>query len=201
MPGPRRLCAAVLLVLTPAFARPAHAHLMSTGFGPFYDGLTHLFLTPEDLLQVIGVALLAGLGGVRSARVVLIALPAAWLAGNVAGTFVGPHPTALAPTAVATIALGALVAAEAPLSPWSIAGVAIAIGLLGGGQNGVEFATGHASLLVGVGTMCALFLTQSFLGGQVASVRAPWARIVVRVGGSWIAAIGLLMLGWSLRAA
>ena len=32
-------------------------------------------------------------------------------------------------------------------------------------------------------------------------IRASWARIVVRVGGSWIAAIGVLMLGWSLRPA
>ena len=29
---------------------PAHAHLMSTGFGPFYDGMTHLILSPDDLL-------------------------------------------------------------------------------------------------------------------------------------------------------
>jgi urease accessory protein len=27
-------------------ALPAHAHLMNTGFGPFYDGATHLFFTP-----------------------------------------------------------------------------------------------------------------------------------------------------------
>jgi hypothetical protein len=25
----------------------------------------------------------------------------------------------------------------------------------------------------------------------------PWARIAVRVAGSWIAAIGLLMFGWA----
>jgi len=33
----------------------------------------------------------------------------------------------------------------------------------------------------------------------VVSVKAPWQRVVVRVAGSWIAAIGLLLLGWSLR--
>jgi len=30
-------------------------------------------------------------------------------------------------------------------------------------------------------------------------VRALWARIAVRVGGSWIAASGLFMLGWVVR--
>jgi hypothetical protein len=28
---------------------------------------------------------------------------------------------------------------------------------------------------------------------------AVWARVVVRVGGSWIAATGLLLLGWAFR--
>jgi hypothetical protein len=30
------------------------------------------------------------------------------------------------------------------------------------------------------------------------SLRIVWMRIAVRVAGSWVAAIGLLMLGWSL---
>lgn len=33
----------------------------------------------------------------------------------------------------------------------------------------------------------------------VVSIKAFWARIAVRVMGSWIAATGLLMIGWSLR--
>jgi hypothetical protein len=55
-----------MLTATPS----AHAHLMNTGFGPFYDGLTHLFVTPEDLLPVIALALLAGLRGPRFGRAV-----------------------------------------------------------------------------------------------------------------------------------
>jgi len=33
----------------------------------------------------------------------------------------------------------------------------------------------------------------------VVQLRAHWARIAVRVAGSWIAASGLLMLGWSFH--
>ncbi len=51
-----------------------------------------------------------------------------------------------------------------------------------------------------MGVAVALFVVVSLLAGQVTTVRAAWARIVVRVAGSWIAATGLLMLGWSLRA-
>ena len=192
--------AAAALVLTLALAPPANAHLMTTGFGPFYDGLTHLFLTPEDLLQVIAIALLAGLRGARSGRFAVFALPAAWLAGSAAGALALPHGAPFVVTAAVTIALGALVAADAPLPPEAVAGIAVAIGLLDGARNGGDLATVRASVLVVIGATGALFVTLSLLGGQVASIRAPWARVVVRVGGSWIAAIGLLMLGWSLRA-
>jgi urease accessory protein len=47
------------------------------------------------------------------------------------------------------------------------------------------------------GAAFALFVLVALLAGQVATVRAAWARVVVRVAGSWIAAIGLLMLGWT----
>ena len=202
MRRPSRLVpAALALVLMLALAPPANAHLMTTGFGPFYDGLTHLFLTPEDLLQVIAIALLAGLRGARSGRFAVFALPAAWLAGNVAGALALPHGAPFVVTAAVTIALGALVAVDAPLPPEAVAGIAIAVGLLDGARNGGDLATARASVLVAIGAACALFVTLSLLGGQVASIRAPWARVVVRVGGSWIAAIGLLMLGWSLRGA
>ena len=198
---PRPVPVTLALLLMPALAPPADAHLMTTGFGPFYDGLTHLFLTPADLLQVIAIALLAGLRGARAGRVAVFALPAAWLAGNVAGALALPCGPLVVMAAASTIALGALTAADAPLPPEAVAGIAIAIGLLDGARNGGDLATARASVLVAIGTTCALFVTLSLLGGQVVSIRAPWARVVVRVGGSWIGAIGLLMLGWSLRAA
>ena len=197
----RGLAVAAALVALSALPSPAHAHLMTTGFGPFYDGLTHLFLTPEDVLQVVAIALLAGLRGPRAARATLFVLPAAWLAGNAAGAF-GLSPAApFALTAVVTIALGALVAADAPVPPAAVGALAIAIGLLTGAQNGIDLPAAPASIVVALGAACGLFVTIALLGGQVASLEEAWARLVIRVGGSWVAAIGLLMLGWSLRKA
>jgi hypothetical protein len=40
----------------------------------------------------------------------------------------------------------------------------------------------------------------SLLAGQVAVLQAHWARLAVRISGSWIAAVGLLMLGWSVKS-
>ena len=39
----------------------------------------------------------------------------------------------------------------------------------------------------------------ALVAGQVAALEKEWPRIVVRVAGSWIGAIGLLMLGWAAR--
>ena len=49
--------------------------------------------------------------------------------------------------------------------------------------------------------MSTLFVVVALAAALVVALRAPWARIAVRVAGSWIVAIGLLLLGWSFRAA
>jgi urease accessory protein len=182
-----------------AAGTPAHAHLMNTGFGPFYDGLTHLFVTPEDLLPVTALTLLAGLRGPRFGRTVLFMLPLAWLAASLAGFLFSPPAAAAAATAVLTIALGALAAADRPLPLMPVASITVLLGLVNGGLNGVELARAQQDGMAAAGVACALFVLVSLLSGQVTSLRAPWARIAARVAGSWIAAIGLLMLGWSLR--
>ena len=54
----------------------------------------------------------------------------------------------------------------------------------------------EASGLVGI--TGAIFLLAALVSAWVVSLRQSWARIVVRAAGSWIAAIGLLLLGWTL---
>lgn len=193
----RRRSLAPALAVTLAAASPARAHLMNTGFGPFFDGATHLFLTPQDLLPVVALALLAGLRGPRCGRAVLFMLPAAWLASSIAGLPVAPQATPAA--AIMTVALGALVAADRPVPPAAILGFAIVLGLLGGSASGNELAQAGSSVLGVAGVATALFVVLSLLAGQVTAVRAAAARVAVRVAGSWIAAIGMLMVGWSVR--
>ncbi|HYQ80371.1 MAG TPA: hypothetical protein VEP68_02660, partial [Anaeromyxobacteraceae bacterium] len=94
---------AALALLAPAAAR---AHLVNTGLGPFYDGISHFALTPEDLLPALALALLAGQRGTATGRATLLALPAAWLLGGLAG-LAGPTSTsAAALTTAALLILG-----------------------------------------------------------------------------------------------
>jgi urease accessory protein len=73
------------------------------------------------------------------------------------------------------------------------------LGLVHGCGNGAGLAQAQSGALGMAGIASALFVVVALLAGPVVVLRAAWARIVVRVAGSCIAAIGLLMLGWTVR--
>jgi urease accessory protein len=181
-------------------AAPAQAHWMNSGFGPFYDGLAHPLISPEDLLPAVAMTLLAGLGGARPGRLVLATLPAAWLAGMAAGWAIGLPAAPAWLSAVVTVLLGALVAGDLRLRLGVVIGSAAALGALHGYDNGHDLAATTGGLVAIAGIACSLFAIVSLLAGQTAVLRAQWARLAVRISGSWIAAVGLLMLGWSVRS-
>jgi hydrogenase/urease accessory protein HupE len=178
------------------FQREAQAHLVTTGLGPFYDGISHFALTPEDVLPVLGIALLAGLSGPSGGRAVLFVLPVAWLAGGLLGLSRPSELLMPALTASTLLALGALVALDRKLPLGLVAGLAVALGLFHGYLNG----TAKLGALGLSGVAAMLFVVVSLIAAFVVSLRAPWSRIAVRVAGSWLVAISMLMLGWAFRS-
>ena len=176
------------------------AHLMTTGLGPFYDGLAHLFVTPEDLLPVLALSLAAGLRGPAGGRTALFVLPPAWLAGVFLGRLFSPHWIWPVFSAVLTIGCGALAAMDRKLPAGIVVLLAATLGLWNGSWNGIELARSGANAFgTGVGIATAVFFVVALVGAVAAAIRAASARIAARVAGSWIAASGLFMLGWSLR--
>ena len=190
------LIAMVLLFVCPA---TAYAHLVSTGFGPFYDGIIHLALSPDDLLAVIAVALLSGLLGARNGRAVLFILPIAWLIGGFFGLKIGGEVSFPIVNTLSFLVVGVLVAADWKLPLWLVTGIALALGLLHGVFNGSAMVQAGNGLLPLVGITTAVFVLVAIVAAFVVSLRAVWTRVAVRVAGSWIAAIGLLMLGWAFQ--
>ena len=176
----------------------AEAHLVTTGLGPLYDGLLHFALTPEDLVPALALALLAGLRGAAHGRRALLVLPAAWLLGGVLGLAahggIGP-----ALTSMSFVLVGGLVAADARLPLYATTMLAAALGLFHGYLNGAAMAQPGLGTLGLLGIVVAVFILVAVAASCVAPLRAAWARVVVRVAGSWIAAIGLLLLGWAFR--
>ena len=179
--------------------RKAHAHLVQTGFGTFCDGIVHLFITPSDILIVLGIGLLAGLCGTAASRTVVFALPATWLTGGLIGSF---FPTVGTLPWLTTISLGlvGILVATAPKMPrLLIAGLACTSGLVHGLVNGATMAAEGSDRLSLLGAALAVFAVITLVAALVVSLRTYWTRIAVRVAGSWIATIGLLMLGWLVR--
>lgn len=180
-------------------ASPAHAHLVETGFGAFYDGIAHFAVSLADMLIVIALALFAGLRGTRAARHAMFALPAAWLVGGALGAL---WPTASIWPVSTTLSLaltGALVALDAKLSDASVTAFVIVAGALYGFVNGATMTPGGAGGLALLGAVCAIFFVNTILAAEVTVLPVGWPRIAVRIAGSWIAATGMLMLGWLAR--
>ena len=73
------------------------------------------------------------------------------------------------------------------------------LGLVHGFLNGSGMGLTGSSIAAALGIVSAVFVLVVLVTACVAALRTGWARIAVRVGGSWIAASGLLMLGWSFR--
>jgi hydrogenase/urease accessory protein HupE len=180
------------------FPAAAQAHLVTTGLGPVYDGIGHLFLTPEDWLAVVAVALLAGLCGPSFGRRVLFALPLAWLAGGIVGLGRASELSLPLATTLTLLALGALVALGKRLPMALVLGLAVFVGALHGYLNGTAMSAGNG-LLGLLGVAVTLFVLVALVAAFVVSLRAPWTLVAVRVAGSWIAAISMLILGWTFR--
>ena len=178
----------------------AHAHLNSTGMGPIYDGLMHFLMSPEDVVPVLALALLAGLRGATYGRRTLFVLPAAWLVGGFAGLAASSSNGNAIVSAVWFLVMGGLLALDAKLSLRVTTALAALLGLYHGYLNGAGLGLSLASAAVLLGLIFAVFVLIALAAAFVVQLQAAWARIAVRVAGSWIFASGLLFLGWAARS-
>jgi hydrogenase/urease accessory protein HupE len=200
---------AVLLAVILAAPASAHAHLVTTGMGPVYDGIGHWSSTPEDILPALAVAILAGLRGPAAGRQAMFALPVSWLIGGLVGMLITTVPELSRPVLSGIIAAtfllpGILALSDVKLPTLVVTGVVSFVGLVHGffdaGGLRDEGAATSVGILQIIGMSVTLFVLVTLLSALVISLRKPWwLRIVARVAGSWIAAAGLLLLGWSLR--
>jgi len=188
-------------LLTALCAGPAHAHLNATGLGPVYDGVLHFLTSPEDLVPVVALALLAGLRGAEFGRRTVLTLTAAWLLGSLGGLGIAEILTVNSVwSALSFMLLGGLVLTDAGLSLWILTLLAALLGAVHGVINasGVGWSGAGIFALLGVASM--VFVCCVLVAAFVTQLRSHWARIAVRIAGSWIAATGMLMAGWSLHA-
>lgn len=190
------LPAMTFLVLAP---QAALAHLVNSGLGPFYDGALHLAISPDDLLGLISIALLAGLCGTRASRLTVFVLPFSWFAAGLAGLTLPVTINLPWLSILSFLVMGVMVAANPKLHPITVATLAGIFGVIHGLFNGSALAAIGAGPMALAGIGATLFVIALLVSAAVVSLRATWTRIAVRVAGSWVAAVGMLMFGWLVK--
>jgi urease accessory protein len=188
----------ILLVLVPTVAQ---AHLIATGMGPVFDGISHFALSPEDFLPVIALAFFAGLRGARHARSLSWAIPLAWFAGGLlAMANVTPPGIVLSATAaVLFLLVGGLLAANVGVSIAMCLAVGGLLGLSRGLADFAQVIAGSAPFLMLLGICATIFVVFAIAASVTLPLERPWMIVAARVWGSWLAALGLLMSGWIWR--
>jgi urease accessory protein len=196
----KRIALGIALAAASVFAPSlAHAHLVNSGLGPVYDGAYHLVMSPDDLLVVLAVALLAGLCGARASRLAVLSLPSFWFVAEWIGLGMPKLPEWPWVSALCLLIVGGLVALDSKLPAVAVALLAGLLGALHGLANGAALAASGAGSTSLLGIALTVLVIGLLVSALVVSLQKSWTRVAVRVAGSWVGAVGMLMLGWWVK--
>jgi hydrogenase/urease accessory protein HupE len=183
-------------------ATRAEAHSVISTNGPFIGGVKHFFISLDDVLVTLALGIVASQNAAKAANKVFWALPCAWLLAGLVGVWSNqsvPYGDIL--SAGSLLVVGVLAAMSPSLSPRWVFLLTLLVGALHGYLNGA--AMHPATFGAGFWQMLGISGSALFVGIYPATLsdlfKQQWARIVARVLGSWIAAAGLLLIGWTLR--
>jgi len=195
----RRPSLLLLLLLTAilflCFSGTVRAHATISGFEGFAGGALHPLTIPAHLLIIVALGLLTGQRSPPSLRALFVNF-APILAAALMFTTTGLITGVFQPLLVAVALCAAIpVALEKPVSPL----VYRALSAAGALALGFDSAPGASSAGVFIKTLLGTGIMVIFLVFDVAyyttlAMRRQWSRVGVRVLGSWIIAISLLVL-------
>lgn len=180
-----------LATLTPI---PAFAHPMK-GVGDFYAGMLHPLITIESVLPLVAFSLLAGKQRREAAIPLLTVFPTSLIVGAVLAKAVIARSYLLLMQLILTAILGILVATEQHVAVWILVAISAVLGILVGCTNAVEVLGRVSALRFVAGLAVSGLLLLVYGNGLVRNLKAEWSRVAIRVVGSWIAAVSILVLG------
>lgn len=199
-PQPRLTGMLPVLGLFLTLSSTAHAHMTVEGAGEIVNGVLHPLLTPAHVLILLALGLLLGQRvPLDLKRPLRVFAPASALA--LALTTTGKIPSVYQPMLIGiALCLGILVGLAVKL-PRLGSGVICAVAALGIGlDSAVETGSGFTVFKTLFGTWLSLNVAVTYLAICAShGADKPWARTGIRVVGSWIIAISLLVLAFSLR--
>jgi urease accessory protein len=203
MPTPGTAAKAALAFGLLLFAVNADAHSVVKGVGDLYAGLLHVLTSLEHVLPFIALSLLAGQRGMKApVETVLIVFPVALMLGAAFALWVPPVRGLAFFNIASAIVLGGLVAAAWPLPRMVFYGLCVIFGISHGFANGEAIIEGTKAYLfiLGVGLAgLAVLAYGTLMVDFLLKRKTGWIEIAVRVAGSWITAIAVLVLATSGR--
>lgn len=178
----------------------AHAHTAVKGLGDFGNGLIHPLITPSHVLVILGLGLWLGQHpplNLKTPMKVFAPLSAAALLLTATGWITTIYQPALIALAMCA---GTLVALERPLPPTAgraLLGIAaIALGL----DSAIESDSTASVVKALLGTWISLVFLVCDLAFYVSlCTQKRWLKVGIRVLGSWIIAISLLVLAFAFK--
>jgi urease accessory protein len=195
------IAAAMLL----AQAEAADAHIIASRLGDFYAGALHPLTDLQDLILWAAMGVLAGSLGAAKGRWLVLVFPLGLLAGLVLGRVFGVVSAGPAADAGMILVLGLLLAAAARVPTALLCAIAFGLALLRGAANAGDLGPETDRLLFATGLACAGYAAITLTMALTLTFRRPdagpavaWRGIAIRAVGGWIAAIGLMMMGFAL---
>ncbi len=195
-----RVRPSLIFFLTFILQSVAHAHLTVEGIGEVGSGVLHPLMTPVHVLILLALGLMLGQRvpfDLKTPLQILAPASAIALLATTTGKINGVYPPILIGLAMGIAILVALEVKICSMVCRLICAIAaIGIGL----DSGLEMGT---ALMVGktlAGTWISINIATSYTAICAShGAEKPWAKIGTRVIGSWIIAISLLVLAFSLR--
>jgi hydrogenase/urease accessory protein HupE len=176
--------------------------MINNRFGDFYGGALHPLTALEHALPILALGLLAGQQGERAARWLVLVFPLALLFGAVLAVLTPTLPSMGILNGASFVVLGLLVAAGRRLPLPLLIALGAMFGLSHGYENGRAMGPDTAIHLFVPGVAAAGGLVVALVSAATLDLATrPWARVGVRVVGSWIAAVGIMTIGLAWRPA
>lgn len=180
-----------------AFSSPALAHSPIEGISIFYGYMLHTLVVPAHALLLVATSLLLGQQEIVLTRVGLTVLAAGFVTGltiSAVGLASGSEWQHL----LGALAVGGAVSLcwQAPLTV--LAPLAAAVGFAIGVDSAPSEAPDDEKTLAFAGLISGTLGLALVVSGLTAGLTRGWQRIGVRIVGSWIVAVALLVLSLTL---
>lgn len=181
-----------------SFPGVARAHSPIEGIGTFYGYMLHTLVVPAHALLIVGVTLVLGQQRLPEARMGLTVLAVAFVAGLTISSAGWGGATKEWQLLAGALMVGSAVSIGRKLPLAAVLPAAAAAGLaLGLDSAPAEAALGERPLAT-AGLISGTLGLALVLTGLTVGLNKHWQRIGIRVAGSWIVAVSILVLSLSL---